>query len=66
MLNAKRSIDEIAAEIGRHRSTVYRGIIRNRFEDTEPPELNGYYGIHAQHIANGRCARRRKLVRLEG
>ncbi|QFT99848.1 hypothetical protein FIU85_21190 (plasmid) [Roseovarius sp. THAF8] len=51
MLNEKRSIDEIAAEIGRHLSTVYREINRNRFEDTELPDLNGYYGIHAQHIA---------------
>ena len=64
MLNAKRSIDEIAIEISRHRSTVYREINRNRFEDTELPELNGYYGIHTQHIANGRRARRRKLLRL--
>ena len=64
MLNAKCSVDEIASEIGRHRSTVYREINRNRFEDTELPELNGYYGVHAQQIATDRRARRRKLVRL--
>lgn len=66
MLNAKRSIDEIATEIGRHRSTIYREIQRNGFEDGELPELNGYYGIVAQREASKRRARRRKLVRLEG
>ena len=34
MLNVQMSVDKIAAEIGRHRSTVYREINRNRFIDT--------------------------------
>lgn len=64
MLNVKMSVDKIAAEIGRHRSTVYREINRNRFIDTELPKLNGYYGMTAQRSAVYRRARRRKLVRL--
>ena len=65
MLNAKVPVSKIAAEVGRHRSTVYREIKRNGFEDEELPELNGYYGVVAQREAAKRRARRRKLVRLE-
>ena len=64
MLNVQMSVDKIAAEIGRHRSTVYREINRNRFIDTELPKLNGYFGMNAQRSAVYRRARRRKLVRL--
>ncbi|MDE4306169.1 helix-turn-helix domain-containing protein [Phaeobacter gallaeciensis] len=42
MLNAKISISKIAAELGRHRSTIYRDIKRNFYTDDAPPELNGY------------------------
>jgi IS30 family transposase len=66
MLNAKISVREIAAEIGRHVSTIYRDIKRNDYTDTELPELNGYYGVVAQRTATQRRARRRKLVRLVG
>ena len=66
MLNAKMSVSEIATEIGRHRSTVYREIKRNGFEDEELPYLNGYYGVNAQRVAAARRSRRRKLIRLEG
>lgn len=48
MLNVKMSVDKIAAEIGRHRSTVFREIKRNRYEDAELPKLNGYYGMTAR------------------
>ena len=65
MLHAKVPMNEIAALIGRHRSTVYREIKRNGFEDDELPELNGYYGVTAQRTADARRARRRKLIRLE-
>lgn len=64
MLHAKLSVDRIATEIGRHRSTVYREIKRNRFVDDELPELNGYYGMTAQKSAVDRRVRRRKLVRF--
>lgn len=66
LLNAKVPLAKIAAQIGRHRSTVYREIKRNRFEDTELPYLSGYYGMIARRYASDRRARRRKLVRLEG
>lgn len=65
MLQAKMSVNEIAAAIGRHRSTVYREIKRNRFEDNELPYLSGYYGLTAQRTADARRARRRKLIRLD-
>ena len=51
MLNAKIPVREIAAEIGRHVSTVYRDIKRNGYTDEKLPELNGYYGIVAQKAA---------------
>ena len=66
MLNAQISVREIAAEIGRHVSTIYREIKRNHYDDKELPELNGYYGVVAQRTASQRRARRRKLVRLVG
>jgi len=66
MLNAKVPVSKIATEIGRHRSTIYREINRNGFEDEELPYLNGYYGVNAQRTADARRARRRKLIRLEG
>lgn len=47
MLNAKMSVDKIAAGIGRHRATVYREIKRNRFVDKDFPRLNGCYGMTA-------------------
>ena len=65
MLNAKVPVSKIATEIGRHRSTVYREIKRNHFNDKELPYLNGYYGMVAQREATKRRARRRKLVRFE-
>lgn len=65
MLNAKVPVAQIAAHLGRHRSSVYREIKRNGFVDEELPQLNGYYGLNAQRTATARRARRRKLVRLE-
>ena len=60
VLNAKMPVSKIAAEIGRHRSTVYREIRRNYFTDDELPYLDGYYGMNAQKYASDRRARRRK------
>ena len=51
MLNAKLPVSKIAAEIGRHRSSVYREIKRNKFSDEELPHLNGYYGVNAHRSA---------------
>jgi IS30 family transposase len=47
-LNAEMSVSRIAAEIGRHPSTIHRDIKRNGFVDNELPKLNGYYGMVAQ------------------
>lgn len=66
MLNAKVPVSEIAAHLGRHRSSIYREIKRNGFVDEELPQLSGYYGVTAQRVATARRARRRKLVRLDG
>ncbi len=66
MLNAKVPVSKNAADIGRHRSTVYREIKRNFFTDDELPYLNGYYGMNAQKYASDRRAWRRKLIRLDG
>lgn len=65
MLNSKVPVAQIAAHLGRHRSSIYREIKRNGFVDEELPQLNGYYGLSAQRAATARRARRRKLVRLE-
>ncbi len=66
MLNAETPVSKIAEHIGRHRSTVYREINRNKFLDQELPHLSGYYGVNAQRSASARRSRRRKLVRLDG
>ena len=64
LLVAKVPVAKIAAELGRHRSSIYREIKRNRFVDEELPYLNGYYGVNAQRLSQARRARRRKLIRL--
>ncbi len=63
LLTAKAPVSTIAARLDRHRSTIYREIKRNRFEDDELPELNGYFGLLAQKTASERRHRQRKLVR---
>ena len=44
MLYAKVPVSKIAAEIVRHRSTIYREIKRNSYSDEELPYLDGYRG----------------------
>ncbi|MFD1910997.1 transposase [Halodurantibacterium flavum] len=63
MLNAKMPVSKIATELGRHRSSLYREIKRNRFVDAELSDLNGYWGLIAQRKADGCRSQRRKLLR---
>jgi IS30 family transposase len=60
---AKVPTTEIAARLGRHRSTIFRELRRNRFVDPEIRYLSGYYALNAQIMAAERRANQRKLVR---
>lgn len=57
------SVDAIAEKLGRHRSTIFREIVRNKFEDPEMPDLTGYFCVTANNRAKERRNRYRKLVR---
>lgn len=57
------TVSEISKAVGRHRSTVYRELRRNRFTDKEMPELNGYYCVSADGYAKERRKRQCKLIR---
>jgi IS30 family transposase len=59
--NAKLPIKEIASQLGRHRSTIYREIARNEFRQVK--QYRGYYPITAEDSARRRRRRQRKLVR---
>jgi IS30 family transposase len=50
--------------LGRAPSTIYRELRRNFFRDVELPNLNGYYGLNAQAMAERRRQVKRKLVRF--
>ena len=59
----KVPIAEIAAALGRHRSTIHREIARNWWHDAEVPQAEGYWPLTAQELAAGRREARRKLER---
>jgi IS30 family transposase len=61
LLNAKLPIKEIAGQLGRHRSTIYREIARNEFREVK--HYRGYYPVTAEDSARLRRRRQRKLVR---
>jgi transposase, IS30 family len=61
LLKAKLPIKEIAAQLGRHRSTIYREIARNEFREVR--QYRGYYPVTAEDSARRRRRRQRKLVR---
>jgi IS30 family transposase len=57
----KVPISEIARQLGRHRSTIYRELKRNAFHDREFPEYSGYFSTIADDISKERRRRLRKL-----
>jgi transposase, IS30 family len=60
LLNAKVPVAEIAKQLNRHRSTIFREISRNLFREVK--EYRGYYPITAEDSAKRRRQRRRKLI----
>ncbi|WP_374301520.1 IS30 family transposase [Paracoccus sp. (in: a-proteobacteria)] len=62
----KLSPGEMARRLGRHRSTIFRGLRRNHFHDSEVPKLSGYWCVAAQSSSEGRRTRQRKLVQDPG
>ena len=62
-LEAKIPVKEIADNLQRAPSTIYREIRRNTFSDTELPQLNGYHAVNAQHKYEQRCPVHREFVR---
>ena len=63
LVEHKVPVNEMARQLGRHRSTIYREIRRNTFHDRELPEYSGYFSTVADDIAKDRRRRLRKLRR---
>ena len=60
---AKVSVAEIAAALGRHRSTIHREITRNWWHDAEVPQAERCWPLTAQDLAARRRRARAKLER---
>ena len=65
LIEARRPVGEIAARLGRHPSTVYRELGRNRFRDGDRG-FCGYFPLAAHDLARRRRQRRRKLIADDG
>ena len=65
LVEARRPVGEIAARLGRHPSTIYRELGRNRFRDGDRG-FCGYFPLTAQDLADRRRRRRRKLAADDG
>ena len=57
------SVEVIAEKLGRYRSTIFRELVRNKFEDAQMPDLAGYFCVVANGMAKQRRSRLRKLAR---
>ncbi len=64
LVERKVPINEMARQLGHHRSTIFRELRRNTFEDQQMPDLNGYYCVTANAMARERRAKLRKLARF--
>lgn len=62
LINTGRSPRQAAAELGRHASTIYRELKRNRHLDEEPV-FRGYFPVTAQTKAAARRSRGGKIIR---
>jgi IS30 family transposase len=65
LVEARTPVGEIARRLGRHPSTIYRELGRNRFRDGDRG-FCGYFPLTAQDLARRRRQRRRKLAADEG
>jgi transposase, IS30 family len=65
LIEARTPVGEIAQRLGRHPSTIYRELGRNRFRDGDRG-FCGYFPLNAQDLARRRRQRRRKLAADEG
>src|SRR5918997_1991137 len=65
LVEARRPVGEIAERLGRHPSTIYRELGRNRFRDGDRG-FCGYFPLTAQDLADRRRLRRRKLAADDG
>ncbi len=70
MQEARLGVTEMAARLGRHRSTIYRELGRNRYRDPDASRnsrrnMSGYYPVTAQDLARARRQRLAKLARHE-
>ncbi|ETX29548.1 IS30 family transposase [Roseivivax isoporae] len=60
---ARVSVNEMARVLKRHRSTIFRELQRNHFQDRCMPDVVGYFAMAAQRKTADRRARQRKLLR---
>jgi IS30 family transposase len=61
LIEARTPVGEIAERLGRHPSTLYRELGRDRFRDGDRG-FCGYFPLNAQDLARRRRRRRRKLT----